>query len=135
MPRSKLYLVARREYLENLRTKAFWIGILSFPLVLCLVTGVPILLLKTKETRTYAVLDQSGSIMEAVEDSILAADMAQLFAAAERQDPEGGPEALHQLAAVPDPPDHANKCRGRRLETNASIGCEIRDPTTTPQLN
>ncbi len=100
MPRSKLYLVARREYLENLRTKAFWIGILSFPLVLCLVTGVPILLLKTKETRTYAVLDQSGSIMEAVEDSILADDMAQLFAAAERQDPEGGPEALHQLAAV-----------------------------------
>ena len=39
MPRSKLYLVARREYLENLRTKAFWIGILSFPLVLCLVTS------------------------------------------------------------------------------------------------
>ena len=100
MSRSKLYLMARREYLENVRTKTFWIGILSFPLILCLCIGVPILLLKTKESRAYAVLDQSGFILAAVEDGILADDMAELFAAADRQPPEGGPETLRQLSAV-----------------------------------
>ena len=30
---AKTYLVARREYVENLRTKAFWIGIMAFPLI------------------------------------------------------------------------------------------------------
>ncbi len=29
----KTYLVAMREFMENLRTKTFWIGVLAFPLV------------------------------------------------------------------------------------------------------
>ena len=33
-------LVAKREYVEHLRTKAFWIGILSFPIILILSIGL-----------------------------------------------------------------------------------------------
>ena len=31
---NKTFLVALREYIENLRTKTFWIGILSVPIIL-----------------------------------------------------------------------------------------------------
>ena len=34
---NKAYLIALREFMENLRTKAFWIGILAFPVIIVLV--------------------------------------------------------------------------------------------------
>jgi ABC-type Na+ efflux pump permease subunit len=37
---SKTILVAQREYLENLRTKTFWIGILAFPAIFAVSIGV-----------------------------------------------------------------------------------------------
>ena len=40
----KIALVARREYMEHVRTKGFWIGVLAFPLILALSVVVPILL-------------------------------------------------------------------------------------------
>ena len=102
MSKSKYYLVARREYLENLRTKAFWIGILSFPIILGLVIGVPLLMVMAKETRSYAVLDQSGFLLEAVEDRVLADDLPDIFSAAERLVRRDGqePQLLKELAKV-----------------------------------
>ena len=52
-------LVARREYYENLRTKTFWIGILSFPIIIALALGIGSWLDKNKDVRHYAVLDYS----------------------------------------------------------------------------
>ena len=56
---NKTYLVALREFMENVRTKAFWIGILAFPLILvaCIVIGR--LMDSAKDVRDYAVLDHS----------------------------------------------------------------------------
>lgn len=56
---NKTLLVARREYLENVRTKTFWLGILAFPVLIALSLGAGIVLAKLKETKAYAVLDLS----------------------------------------------------------------------------
>ena len=57
----RLLLVALREFLEHLRTKTFWIGILSFPVILVLSVLVPNWLSKKVDVRRYAVLDLSES--------------------------------------------------------------------------
>ena len=36
---SKTMLVAQREYLENVRTKTFWIGILAVPVLIVISIG------------------------------------------------------------------------------------------------
>ena len=37
----RIYRVAQREYLENVKTKGFWIGILLFPVMIWLMVEVP----------------------------------------------------------------------------------------------
>jgi len=109
----KVYLVARREYLENLRTKAFWIGILTFPVVIALAISVPLLLSRIKEARTYAVLDHSGFLLQEVEERVLAQDLRAVFEAAAERYRRGGsafeglPEALRglTLALLPLEPE------------------------------
>jgi ABC-2 type transport system permease protein len=54
---NKTLLVAQREYLENVRTKTFWLGILALPILLVISLGAGFVLAKLKETKTYAVLD------------------------------------------------------------------------------
>ena len=56
---SKTMLVAQREYLENVRTKTFWIGILAVPVLIVISIGAGWVLNKFKETKTYAVVDYS----------------------------------------------------------------------------
>jgi ABC-2 type transport system permease protein len=62
----KIWLVAQREFLENVRTKSFWIGIFIFPLILAMSIAVPALLEKTRAARRYAVLDRSGWVLDAI---------------------------------------------------------------------
>lgn len=64
---SKSLLVARRELLENIRTKTFWIGILVFPVILVFAVVVPALLEGGKSTRSYAVVDHSGWLLDAID--------------------------------------------------------------------
>ncbi len=68
----KIWLVAQREFLENVRTKSFWIGILIFPLILTAAIVVPALLEKTRQARPFAVLDRSGWVLEAVREQVAA---------------------------------------------------------------
>jgi len=56
---SKTLLVARREYLDNLRTKTFWVGILMFPVLITIALVVARVLARSKDQRTYAVVDYS----------------------------------------------------------------------------
>jgi ABC-2 type transport system permease protein len=62
----KIWLVAQREFLENVRTKSFWIGVFIFPVILGMSIAVPTLLEKTKSARRFAVLDRSGWVLDAV---------------------------------------------------------------------
>lgn len=66
---NKTLLVAQREYLENVRTKTFWLGILAFPAIFALAIGIGWIMQKTKAQQVYAVLDltaeQLGERVEA----------------------------------------------------------------------
>ena len=82
MSPEQVALVARREFVENLRTKAFWLGILALPLILLLMGLVPLLMTRAKDARAYAVVDRSGFLLEAVERRAAARDMGRLLQAA-----------------------------------------------------
>lgn len=56
---NKTLLVAQREYLENVRTKTFWLGILAVPVLIIISLGAGWVLNKLKEVKTYAVVDNS----------------------------------------------------------------------------
>jgi ABC-2 type transport system permease protein len=56
-------LVARREYVEAIKTRGFWVGIFMFPLILFLVSSVPAWLEKrATPVRYFVLVDQSGKL-------------------------------------------------------------------------
>lgn len=71
----RIWLIAHREFMENARTKSFWIGILIFPVMLALFIIVPELLERTKSARRYAVIDESGWLLEAIERDVGISDL------------------------------------------------------------
>lgn len=75
----KTYLVARREYLDNLRTKTFWIGILAFPVILSASIVLPRWLDKKKDARTYAVIDHSAWLHAEVKEKANRADLLKII--------------------------------------------------------
>jgi ABC-2 type transport system permease protein len=79
---NKTLLVAQREYLENVRTKTFWIGILIVPLLIGVMVGASALLQKFKQVQRYTVVDLGGG---------------ELLARAERELRQGDTKALLQL--------------------------------------
>ena len=101
---NKTVLVAHREFLENVRTKTFWIGILFFPLIITASILVPMLLERTKGPRHYAVIDHSGWLLEEVEARASMPDLEKVVTTAldyrERQPKkfEKLPEVLQQVA-------------------------------------
>ncbi len=56
---SRSLLVAQREYVEHLRTKTFWLGILVAPVGMVIFYAVMFLLADSRDQRSYAVLDHS----------------------------------------------------------------------------
>ena len=102
---NKGLLVARHEYVEMVRTKTFWLGLLAFPVIILLVAAIPILLEGTREARTYAVLDHSGFLMHEVEQITFEKDLTILLDVGRerRKRVDGGrgfeelPETVQQL--------------------------------------
>jgi ABC-2 type transport system permease protein len=56
-------LVAQREFLENIRTKGFWLSILMMPIMLVLIGIVPVLVSSTRAAQTFTVIDHSGWLL------------------------------------------------------------------------
>jgi len=75
----KTFLVASREYFENVKTKGFWIGIMILPLLYGVMIAIPILLERAKPAQTYAVIDSSGWLLEAFEKKIEIADLSRVL--------------------------------------------------------
>lgn len=96
---SKTLLVAQRELLDNIKTKGFWIGIIIFPVVLTLIFIGPIVLDKSKEARTFAVVDHSGWLLPSVERHIKAKDLGRVFGEVVRRYRERG-EGADNISAV-----------------------------------
>ena len=74
MSSNKVWLVAQREYLENVRTKAFWFGILSLPIILSIMFAVPVMIERTREAQRFAVVDHSGWLLAAIDGQLAASD-------------------------------------------------------------
>src|SRR5688572_24613237 len=65
------FLVALREYLENAKTKGFWIGVLMMPVIFTLSIQVPIFLEKRgTPSRHVVIVDQSGQFGEIIESAL-----------------------------------------------------------------
>lgn len=65
------FLVALREYVENAKTKGFWIGIFMLPIVLFLSFQVPMLLEKKgAPIRHFVLLDYSGEFKNIIERAL-----------------------------------------------------------------
>lgn len=66
-----IFLIAIREYVENARTKGFWIGLFMLPFIIFLSAQVPILLQKKgKPTRHFVLIDASGEAEVAIEKAL-----------------------------------------------------------------
>ena len=63
-------LIAWHEYLENVKTKGFWIGILLFPIIFAAMYFLQTTLSQATPTRHYLFIDQSGQYQEAVNAAI-----------------------------------------------------------------
>ena len=63
-------LIAWREYMENVKTKGFWAGILIFPLIFTAMYFLQTTLSNATPTRYYVFIDQSGEYGQAVETAI-----------------------------------------------------------------
>ena len=79
------WLVAVREYLENVRTRGFWLSILLMPLLLLLLATVPLLLAGAEGPAPYSVLDYSGWVQRAVAERLAGRDAARLVDALSEQ--------------------------------------------------
>jgi ABC-2 type transport system permease protein len=75
----KAMLVALRELQENVRTKAFWLGVLALPVLMVVAIGMSVLFALVKDTRRYAVIDQSGWLLGAVEQRADHADLERVL--------------------------------------------------------
>jgi ABC-2 type transport system permease protein len=96
----RIYAVIRREYLERVRTKAFWISTLVVPLFLAAVMILPAwLAARGGGEFTVAVLDLSGQRVEAVRDEVgrlLADDEEKLVITLRTQEPGTEPAATRE---------------------------------------
>jgi len=109
-------LVALREYLENVKTKGFWIGILLFPVLLVASFQVPRLLEKyAKPTREFCMVDPSGEFVKVVDDALDVAYAKQLKAAQDEW------AAKHKQGSDSDGDFKPPKRNFRRVELPAGV--------------
>lgn len=65
-------VIVRREFLERVRKRSFWIGTLIFPLILVAMFALPMLLVRarTAEVKRIAVVDGIGGLTERLDRSL-----------------------------------------------------------------
>ena len=93
---SRTWRVAVREYLENTKTKGFWIGIILFPVMILVFSQVPQFLEdKAVPTRHYTLIDRSGEFEELVRERIESRNrrriLEELMKFAQKHGPKGQP--------------------------------------------
>ncbi len=89
-------LVASREFIENVRTKGFWLGIMMLPIMLIMIAVIPIIVESTREPKTFTVIDESGWLLDASLERIALNGPQDRFSyvPADGRDPEALNEAI-----------------------------------------
>lgn len=64
------WLVARREFTENVHTKGFWLGVITTPLLLVLAVNAQRWLDASTPTRAFVVVDAEGLYIDAIDAAI-----------------------------------------------------------------
>lgn len=130
-PARNTLLIAQREYAANVRTKAFWIGVLMFPIILVLVSVVPAILGKAKDARRFAIIDQSGWLAAAVEERAAFEDAKRLVNALRADGTKPELEAVRAVfgpaastVAALTPPQIAEAARALAVEGKSQLGSE-----------
>ena len=117
--KGKAKLVAQREILENVRTKTFWIGILSFPVILVASILIPTWFQKKVDIRTFGVEDRSGWLLSAIEKRL---EMPNFEALTQLLKPKGeAPSSNDQAPKVSIPKDLRESTLGKFLTTFAKM--------------
>lgn len=134
-------LVARREFLENARTKAFWIGALSVPVLLVVTAVVGGFFATIRSVDSYAVLDQSGWVHDATRRHIIAGDIYAALDVISRRSVSSAEEAASERDALLadvrraiDGEDEREAFRERAIELIFTLATEsgrIRTPSST----
>jgi len=119
MVENKTWLVALREYTENLRTKTFWLGILSFPVILIIAAVVPSMLAKAKDVRRYAVIDRTEWLLPAIEERAQYDDVLQLLKFLQKQAAKGESALAKMPAALRGVAAGLEQKSSKQLETQA----------------
>lgn len=83
-------LVARREFLEHVRTKGFWLSLVAVPFALVLALAIPAVDRAARPVLSFAVTDRSGWLLEQVVRDADRRDLARLL---ERLDAAAAPSA------------------------------------------
>ena len=65
-----MLLIALREFVENAKTKGFWIGIFTLPLIMTIGFVVSTKLSKAEPARNFVVVDQSGAFADSIDHSV-----------------------------------------------------------------
>ena len=65
-----IWLVAQREFIENVHTKGFWLGVVTTPLLLLLAVNAQRWLDSSTPTRAFVVVDPQGLYVEAIDAAI-----------------------------------------------------------------
>lgn len=99
-------LIARREIIDTVRTRAFWIGLLLFPLIWFVALSIPSLMeRKAARTRAFVIGDRSGEVAAVITNALrrraLDADLKGLANWAARYAPTArAPATVDELAAA-----------------------------------
>ena len=102
-----LRLLARRELLENLRTRGFWISVFVLPVVVAAMSAVPVLIATTGDDVRFSVSDASGWVLTQTYARIVSRDLEQLAETA-TDDPES---TIARFAELLDPADRERAAR------------------------
>jgi ABC-2 type transport system permease protein len=67
-----ILMIVRREYLERVQKKSFWIGTAVFPLLMVALTGLPMLLvgLGGNEQKKIALVDETGQLSQPLQKEL-----------------------------------------------------------------
>ncbi len=123
-------LIARRDYLAYVARRRFWVSLLLTPAILLAVLFVPVLIQKYQSAHTYAVVDQSGWVLKAVNERIAAGDYDQLLGLATLHQKAGTAQELPKpLASIA--PDAAKLAPGQQKALATAIATGAAAPQTS----
>lgn len=107
---SKTLIVAQREFVENLRTKTFWIGIFALPVIFALSIFISRFMQENKDVRRYAILDHSEDqlLSKAIDERAARTDLTEIAKASAKGSAEDQAAVRAKLAEwfTNLPPEH-----------------------------